>query len=94
MAKLNKKKQKETKQSINSLGMLLSDTLRIGGINKSNDLLIDFIDQLEVVIKKSPLELQRNLLLHVEQLTQAHTRNDWLYLADIIQHHIHPLLKD
>lgn len=72
----------------------LSDSLRIGGTHKTSQLLIKFIDKLTIYTQTSDQALQSKLVVFIQEITEAHIRNDWLGLADIIQYNIQPLLKD
>lgn len=72
----------------------LSNSLRLGGINQTSHLLIDFIDTLNIFVLNSPVPIQQKLTPLIIEMTKAHTRNDWLCLADIIQYHIYEVLKD
>lgn len=94
MDKITDQKSTITKKQLALLIPNLSDTLRIGGTHKISHLLIEFIDKLHSYIPYSEQALQSELVDFINQVTQAHIRNDWLNLADIIQYNIQPLLKD
>lgn len=94
MDKVTDNNSTSTKKQLALLIPTLSDSLRIGGTNKTSHLLIEFIDKLHSYIQHLEQALQSELVTFINQITQAHIRNDWLNLADIIQYNIQPLLKD
>ncbi|WP_206484811.1 hypothetical protein [Thalassotalea sp. G2M2-11] len=79
---------------ISAAGIQVANYFRLGYEGQANKELIIFLDRLELLLSAQTGEVKNSILTLTEVMFQAQTRNDMLFLADILQYELLPLLHN
>lgn len=76
------------------LGLLVADNFRLGYEGEANQMFVAFIDAVIELIAKNRLGQDLELNTVLGTLIESQTRRDLLFVADILQYELIPLLKE
>lgn len=82
----------KSNQSLINKGTDVCRTLRLGYEGHSSALLVEFIDLFTPYLHTKPINKQQELTNIIKVMLSAQTRNDKLFLADIIEYQLVPML--
>ena len=84
----------KSNQSLIDKGTDVCRALRLGYEGHSSTLLVEFIDLFTPYLQAKPIIKQQELTKVIKVMLSAQTRNDKLFLADIIEYQLVPMLID
>lgn len=79
-------------ESIHEQGLKVADGLRLGYEATASTLLIKFIDTFNELVVENKIIMNQNMATLISIMLEAQQRSDNLYLADILQYELLPLL--